>query len=480
VTPIQKAFHRLQGRLRSAAPWLRGAEAYVASGSPALLARVQPGAPEFLLDDLAAALALPPGWNVQDRRAVHVLAAARCFEPLRRFLLRALAAEPPGEDRFAPVRAELAAAGLDDVAVAQLVMPLVEGLSPWRPGSAVRFLLGLGDAQLRAAIAGERDPAASFPPLLALLLRAAPARVPALLPTLLERATGWALPPVCACLLERGGPGYEREVVAVFRAQPDPQLRFRIGIALDRLSPARHGPAVLAAARAALARSDDEAVHVQAIEWMVRQFPSDTLREVAAWVATGEARPAQRRVLELVARALGRRAAPVLRAALARGADELRLDALGWLLELGVEREAVRAGIERGMASSDAARVLRFLAAAERLGLAEVPGAWALLGHGTWSVREAAIRALAALGEAAVPPAVERLGARKAAVRAAAAALLGAVASPRALASLAARLQVEQDEAVRSALVAALAAAKGAARKRPARRPREAVRRQGG
>lgn len=453
MTPIQKAFHRLQGRLRTAAPWLRGAEAYVASGSPALLARVQPGAPEFLLGDLAGVIALPPGWTDADRRAIHVLAAARCLEPLRRFLLRALTGEPPGDDRFAPLRAELGAAGLDDVAVAGLVMPLVDGLAPrGRPGSAGRFLLALGDDVLRRAIAGERDPAVSLPPLLAFLLGAAPDRVPGLLPVILESAGGWALPPVCACLIERAGDRYEREVVALFRTQPNPHLKFRIGIALDRLSPARHGPAVLEAARAALARADDESVHVQAIEWMVRQFPSDTLPEIAAYVSTGEARQAQHRVLDLVARTLGRRAAPVLLAVLARGADELRLEALARLLELGVERLAVRAGIERGMASSDPTRVLRFLGLAERFGIGQVPGVWPLLGHGAKPVREAAARALAGLGAPAVPHAAARLAARKAAVRVAAAELLAAIASPPAIAALEARLAVEEDEAARKAL----------------------------
>ena len=369
MTPVQEVIRRLQGRRGAAAPWLRSAEAYVATGGEDLLACVRPGVPGFVVGDLAETIALPPGWSEEDRRVVHVLAAARCFEPLRRILFRVIAGEAPGEDRFAPVREELSRAGLDTIAVAQLVMPLAEGLAPrGRPGSPGRFLLALGDDDLRAAIAAERTPAASLPPLLGLLLASAPERVPALLPAVLDRAVGATLPFVCTCLLERGGDRYEPEVAALFRSQLDPQLRFRLGMTLDRLSPARHGTAALEAARAALGRTEDESLHVEAIEWMVRKFPSWSLAEIAAYVSTGEARPAQFRVLEIVARELGPRAAPVLLAALTRGADDLRFAALGWLTELGIERDAVRTGIERGMKGSDALRALRFLATADRHG----------------------------------------------------------------------------------------------------------------
>ncbi len=180
---------------------------------------------------------------------------------------------------------------------------------------------------------------------------------------------------------------------AILRAQPRPVRRFQLTVVLDRISPSRYGATALAAARAVLACPGDELDHPAAIEWMVRQLPSDTLPDLVAYVSTGEARPAQRRALELSVEHLGRRAAPVLLAALKRGADDLRLEALSLLLDLGIERPAVLEGIERGMARSDPGRVIRFLALAVRFGLEHVPGARALLRHRARAVRDAAAHA---------------------------------------------------------------------------------------
>ncbi len=180
---------------------------------------------------------------------------------------------------------------------------------------------------------------------------------------------------------------------AFLRAQPRPIRRFQLAVVLDRLSPSRYGAAALAAARAVLARPADELDHPAAIEWMLRQLPADSLPDVVAYVSTGEARGAQRRALQLSVEHLGRRAAPVLLAALARGADDLRLEALSLLLDLGIERAKVLDGIERGMARSDPGRVVRFLALAVRYGLEDVPGARALLRHRARAVRDAAARA---------------------------------------------------------------------------------------
>jgi hypothetical protein len=180
---------------------------------------------------------------------------------------------------------------------------------------------------------------------------------------------------------------------AILRAQPRPVRRFQLAVVLDRLSPSRHGATALTAAREVLACPADEVHHLLVIEWMLRQLPSDSFPDLVAYVSTGEARETQRRALQLTVEHLGQRAAPVLLAALARGADDLRLEALALLLDLGIEREAVLEGIERGMARSDPGRVVRFLALAVRYGLEHVPGARALLHHRARAVREAAAQA---------------------------------------------------------------------------------------
>src|SRR5688572_19269496 len=82
---------------------------------------------------------------------------------------------------------------------------------------------------------------------------------------------------------------------------------------------------------------------------------------------------------------------------------------------------------------------------------------WGLLSHKSKTVRDAAARALARLGDAALPKAAELLGHKKADVRSAAVTLLAAAATPKALAELEGRLDEERNDDVRDQMLLGLA-----------------------
>jgi HEAT repeat protein len=239
----------------------------------------------------------------------------------------------------------------------------------------------------------------------------------------------------------------------VFRAEKHTDIRFRIGAALDRLAPERHGRAVLEAARASLAGPGESNHHPSVAEWMLTRFPAETLPDVVANVSSPGNPFLKRGVVAAAVKVLGKGAAPVLLAVTEHGDPETRLAAVGHLLDLGLHPDVARSAIAAGLAEADAGAVVRFLALASRVDLAALaPRMWPLLEHRSKPVRDAAARTLGRLGEAAVAPAVERLAARKAAIRLAAVGVLALAATPPAIAGLEARLDAEEDQDARDAI----------------------------
>ncbi len=459
---IQAAFQRIRGNTWAQIPWLDSAERYVAAGDRRDLAQVGPAVRNgYVLGSLAQAMATPPVWREADRRVLHVLATAQVLELLRDWLDDALKDEQDGEDRFGLVRAELAAMKVGDAALAALVARRVRRLASGpRPTSAGRFLLAQRDGVLNDAVvsaADELGAAAQLPALLGFFLDAAPERARAILPAFLG-TKGSKLAPICAFLLERTGERYEKDVLTVFRGEADPHTRFWIGVALDALAPARHGRAVLDAARASLAGPAVSNNHASVAAWMLKRFPDETLGDVVANVSAPGNPFFQRRVVSAAVQALGVRAAPAVLAGLEHGDVETRLAAIEHLLELGQHLDVARAAIVAGLGDEAPGAVVRFVALAARADLAGLaPQLWPLLGHKSKPVRDAGARALGRLGEAAVAPAREQLASRKAPSRLAAVGVLAVAATPAALAALEQRLDAEEDEGVRDAIYRALA-----------------------
>ncbi len=464
MTQLEAAFQRVKEYRFANIQWLDAAERYVVSGDRAELARVSPpGGAGYILGSLVQAMAPPPGWGDADRRTLHVLAAAQHLDLVGGWLDEALAEEKDGEDLHGLVRAELAAAKVEDHAITKFTARRVHRLARnGRPTSAGRFLLAQRDGVLRDAIvaaADELGAGSHLPALLGFFLDVAPDRVPKLLPAFLE-TNGWKLPPICAFLLEHAGERHEKDVVAVFRGEKHTNIRFQIGVALDRLAPERHGRAVLEAARASLGGPPDSNHHPSVAEWMLTRFPGETLPDVVKHVSSPGSPFFQRGVVAVAVKVLGKAAAPVVLAAIEHGDPETRLAAVGQLLDLGMLPDVARSGITAGLADTNAGAVVRFLALAARVDLSGLAAQiWPLLDHKSKPVRDAAARALGRLGEAAVAPAVERLSAKKATTRLAAVGVLTVAATPAALAALEARLQTEEDEDVRDAIYRAVEAA---------------------
>lgn len=461
---IEAAFERIRGYQYVRVPWLDAAERYVALGERAELARVSPGGTSsYAFGALADAIAPPPAWTDQDRRALHVLGKAVLTNLLGGWLEKAVGDEKEGEDRYRLVLPELATLGMDDGEIAKLTARSVRWLARnGRPTSAGRFLLARSDDMLKAAVvaaADELGAATQLPQLLRFFLDHAADRVRAILPAFLE-TRGWKLPPVCAFLLEHGGEQYEKDVLAVFRSERDPHIRFQIGVALDRLAPDRHGRAALEAARASLSGASEKNNHPRVAAWMLARFPEETLDDVVANVSSKSNPFFQRQVVSAAVSSLRDKAARVVLAALEHGDAETRLAAIEHLLDLGLHPEVVRSAIVAGLGDEAPGALVRFVALAARMDVkAFALRLWPLLAHKSKPVRDAAARTLGKLGDAAVPTACEHLGGRKAAARLAAVGVLGVAGTPAALAALEGRLGVEEDEDVRDAIYRALSEA---------------------
>jgi hypothetical protein len=464
MTRLAQAFKEIRGYHWLKIPYLDAAERYVETGDRAALAKVKPASQQdaYWGRTLAGGVGRPPGWGDADRRAIHVLAAAQLFDGIGVWLDGVLRTEKPEDDFHAQLRQELQTARVATDDIIRLTVRYVVDLArAGRLTSGARYLLSLSDDQLREGVRATEETYAG-PRFLEFLLATAPQRVPPLVGDFLAIEPKRMRPQIYGLLLKKGGSQFEPQVRAAFERESDTHTKFGMATELFELAPDRYGAPALAAARASFSGPAMSNNHHQVGPWMVEHFGRDVLPDMVAFLSSADNEHAKPAVLSATAQALGSDAAPAVLAAIAHGRPETKLAALPHLFALdeASHLKLIQDELTAGMAHADAALVVKFIGAAARWDVAQVQETlWSLLDHKSKPVRDSAARTLGKLGSAAVPRASGLLQARRAATRLAAVVVLAAIKSPQALETLETRLDSEEDEDVRDAILLALQAA---------------------
>ncbi len=179
----------------------------------------------------------------------------------------------------------------------------------------------------------------------------------------------------------------------------------------------------------------------------------------------------KRAVLDAAVKRLGHASLPLLAACFATDQGEVQLRALEhWIaLKDPAQAEAIAGYLRKAFAGSDGVAVARAVRLAADFDLARVEaGLWPLFAHKSRGAREAAASTLARLGESRLSRATELWAAKKADARIATVSWLKALGTPAGLAALRDRLDDEENDDVRDAILLALEQAGGGADADPA------------
>jgi len=444
--------------------------AYVETGDRGALARIKPEQDQFVYWGQVVQGAIAPfdAMADEDRRGLHALAASGRFDALAAYMGPPISREKPGDDTIGRLAAEVSAAGLPGSDVARSVAAHLDDLATGgQPNSAGRLLLGLSDADLER-LAVEIGHSRQLTRLADFLLDFAPDRMPNLVEGLLKAATTHpTLVDLSTLLLDRSGDRYEKPVAAAFRAAKEYPFSFSVGEALDRLNPGRYRAEVLEAARRWMSDPERAGAIFHVAAWLLRADGEAALPDVIAFLDRESKGPWKhaRDVLNHAVRELGDRAIPAALKALENENVLMRVEALSHLIALdkaGEHLDRVLRELEGGLQSEPADVLVKFIDLAARSRVDRVQeGLWPLLGHKSKPVREGSARALARMGEAAVPKASGLLADRKADVRGSAVAILAAV-GPAGIPPLEDRLDKEASDDVRDAILLTLDAHRAA------------------
>jgi hypothetical protein len=473
MTPIQQALQQLQGQSQ-----VKVIQHYVQTGDAKALGQLKSGKQTGYSWEgtvLAQALAEPVRWADEDRRLVQALAAAGLFEGLADRLNDSLQQEKPTEDIFGMVSSVLQAgksSGKDIVALAGRIRYFARDD---KPNSAGRFLLGLGDEELKHA-AGLTHGDYYNLNLVGFLLDQAMDRIPAILPVVLhERRHCGNAESVAAMVLEKGGKRFEMEVHDFFQAMKDPFHRFHLGQALVEYDP-KYREEGLTAARASLAGPTNTNNHGPIAEWMLKEFGKTVLGDVVAYLGDPERGHYywRQQILNAAVEHLGKDALPAVLTTLeSRSDSKLQLDAVTHLIAFNdasqdtlIQTELEKC-LEAGPDEKPSYRttdsytqVVRAVGLIGRWNPKRFAGRlWSLLNHKSKAVRDAVARSLGQAGEESVPPAARLLQEGKAAARLAAVMVLTTANTPKALKVLEDRLDEESDDEVRDAILLGLESA---------------------
>lgn len=453
---------------RLSAPWrcdptVRVAHHYVESGDRAVLRQIKPSKSGIAAWWALADVIAPPNTLLEiDRRALHVLATLGAWESIGRWLNKHLAYEKSDEDYVGTLIFNLTNAGFDSLARARTLVPWVDNLAKNRtPTSAGRYLLSLSDNGLRQLAREAADGWYSCHAMLEFMLEFAPKRVQLMLGDLLRPKDTMRLPQTCCILLEKGSGAYDRDVLVAFRQARDTHDKFLAGVELDKHNHSAYGREVLQAARASLAGGDSNNRHDVVCEWMVDAYGREVVPEIADYMrrtsnTTGHAKQF---VIPHCISVLGKEALPIVLAGLESGRTDTAFVALTHLVETGDDSHhtVIRERIEAGMRQQDTGRIIRYIALAGRWSPSAVSETlWALAENDSRPVREAAARALGRMGDDAIGRAAKLLKHRKADIRLVAVTTLAGVNTASALRAMEDRLDVEDNDDVREAILAAL------------------------
>lgn len=474
-------------------------ERYLETGDPKALAQVKPSGQNYVWwrYSLTAALRPPDAWEDDDRRAVHVLWVAHQREHFWQWLDRHIEREKDGQDLHGIARRELGAAGARESSLLDHTLRHVRALTRGdaqagagkRPTSAGRWLLSLKPDTLRAKLA-HLTTSHRLEQITELITAAAPERAADLADLLLSPGgTPQPDPAVVAALLKSGGAKFEPNVLAVYEKAKGNWHRFQAARALVAHDGQKFCELAFPAAVACLHGASSSSNADEAASFLVEHYGERSVLPLVQHFGSGEwTSHTADDILNAAVSALKAEAVPVVLAALdavrkrqaaaarstkkpdwnaaweARRAAGVSQLAVGHLIALndagGSHDGRILDEIRGGLTLPDAESAVGFLRLAAKWDMTRLEGdVWGVLRHTSKPVREAAARALAKLGDAAVPRAAELLRDKKADVRTAAVTLLAAAGTEAALAAIEARLDDEANDDVRDGMLLGLAAA---------------------
>jgi len=340
-----------------------------------------------------------------------------------------------------------------------------------------RWMLTLDDASVVALI---RGPWWRTNPLIRELAARHPERLRRLLAVLVQDGTANKIPAELWAVIAQSDQGrcvpMVAEVVPMFS---DPHDRFVIAAGLAVVDLRHHADAE----KEALHLLANDGLWARASEagvWLVTSGGGRQLRALSDYFAAPlDADPWRNQrqgeykveVLKAAAAKLGPAVLPLLEACFLTDQGAVQLAALEhWIaLRDPAQARAIAGHLLTAFTGSEAPVVARAVRLAGDFDLPRVEaGVWPLLGHKSRGVREAAAATLATLGESRLEHLKELWAARKADTRIAAASWLKALGTPAALAKLRDRLDDEENDDVRDAILLALERAGGGADADPA------------
>lgn len=486
MTNIEKALKESNRYSWTTVSYLSSIERYVATGDASALEKVTAisGQGNYFGQHLAGALRRPDQWQDEDRRVLHVLAAGRFEQDVWRWLNGQMQDEPEDQDWHSAVARELEVGHKQGKRLAANAIKFLNTLQMrGKLNSAARYILSLDENSLREAAkdaSEERNKLyLDFAELTKLLLAHRPRAMQVIADRLLLYGAGHLDVEVAELLLKHDA-GYEAAILAACEKTKDIEMRRGGAKLLYEHDPKRHAGLALDATRKAIDRGSPGMDLSDVVKWAAPRFGQQILPDVIRRMQS-DGSDADEDALAAIGKAFGKAATEGFVAvidACGKKEGELakgKLDYSGrWKLRgvvrthvAAVEQLIVRgdgsqdariqAELEGGLAGVDGESVIAFLTLAGKWDIHRVvEKVWGLLEHKSKPVREAAARVLARAGDEAAGRAEALLAHKKGDVRMAAAYLLTAVNTPRALEILEAKLDTEENDDVRDQMLLGL------------------------
>jgi hypothetical protein len=425
---------------------------------------------------LLRALPLPEQFDITGQRFLQACLAANLPEALGSWLRRSMPDEGAQRFQFSKACTIAEAAGYSKLLLAEQVA----GMRPLRepkdssPTPAGQFLLALDDntlAELAAKVCRSTNHALE---LTDLLTSQAPERWKGFLEKLGRPADVSDLfPSVWVLPLEADPKRFLEPAARAFELAENWHLRFALGEALCKADPHRfHAPMEQLCVERLLAPDTMVQKRLwrqaeQAAKWLVANSGQAALPHLEKYLAAPldfDADPKSQAefknsVLNEAAQVFKREVIPLFEACFAVEQPEVQLPALKLWIPIATDADtaSIKAKFSKLLTSEGILNVARAARLAGDWKPASVESElWPILAHKSRPVRDAAAGALAKLGDASLPKAKELWTIRRADARIAAVSWLQLIGTPTAAAELKSRLQDEEAEDVRDAILLAL------------------------
>ncbi len=436
----------------------------------------------WLPEELLSALPVPSQVDDSGKRFLRACHAAGHPLAVGTWIQQCAMKDSPGGDHFSMACAlatEIGCSKLDlALQVAQNVHPICTQAGA--PTPAGHFLLGLDDEHLERLYHHIGSHPHHPENVAALFAANARPRWRKLLEKLSRNAEARHFNPATWLVPLAAAPDEFLELTAkAFDFLDQWDARFQVGEQLYALDAERFGPAMEKLTIGQLLAEDTMArlplwqQSCQAAGWLIANRAAVALPHLKSYFAAPLSHQREKgqseykaEALKVAAQRLGRDAIPLLEACFTTPQPEVQLQGLQlWAgLQHPADSEAIAPKLRLLFSDKDTSCVARAVRVAADLNPEWVESdLWSLFAHKSRPVRDAAANTLAKLGESRLPKAKELWAARRADTRLATVAWLKAVGTPNAAATLKARLDDEEDDDVRDAILLALEKLEGGA-----------------